>query len=167
MNSNCSDSPETPNLGQNRQFLAPVNLKFDGWPWKQQGNSSVLLQALCIISNPSVNSNWNYSPEKPKAGQKRRFVVPCDFEIWWMILKNNRVLFCSTLSLCIISKPSVNSNWSYDPGTLISGQNWRFFIPCDIEIWGKTLKNNRATFLCYAASSFMHHFIAIIEFKLE
>ena len=29
-----SHSPETSNLGQNRQFLCRVTLKFDGWPWK-------------------------------------------------------------------------------------------------------------------------------------
>ena len=40
------------------------------WPWnsmdefeKQQGTSSILFQASSIISKPSVNSNWSYSPE--------------------------------------------------------------------------------------------------------
>ena len=37
-----------------------------------------------------VNSNWSYSPETPNLGQNRRFLEPCDLEIWWMILKNNR-----------------------------------------------------------------------------
>ena len=27
---------------------------------------------------------------------------------------------------------------------LNSGQNWRFFVPCDLEIWRTTLKNNKA-----------------------
>ena len=31
---------------------------------KQQGISFMLLQALCIISQPSVNSNWSYSSER-------------------------------------------------------------------------------------------------------
>ena len=31
-------------------FLSCVTLKFDRWPWKLQGTSSMLLQALCIIS---------------------------------------------------------------------------------------------------------------------
>ena len=31
--------------------------------------SSMSLQALCIISQPAVNSNWSYSPEAPKLGQ--------------------------------------------------------------------------------------------------
>ena len=29
--------------------------------------------------------------------------------------------------LCIISKASMNSNWSYSPEMLKSGQNWIFF----------------------------------------
>ena len=40
------------------------------WPWnlmddleELQGTSSTLHQALCIISNPLVNSNWSYCPE--------------------------------------------------------------------------------------------------------
>ena len=31
---------------------------------KQKDTSFILRQALCIISNPSVNSNWSYSPER-------------------------------------------------------------------------------------------------------
>ena len=54
-------------------FLAvrPRNLRDDFE--KQQGTSSMLFQALCIISEPLVKSNWSYSPETPKLGQNRRF----------------------------------------------------------------------------------------------
>ena len=52
-------------------------------------------------------------------------------------------------ALCIISYPLVNSNFSYSPETLNSGQNRRFFEPCDLEIWPMTFKNNRAPLLCY------------------
>ena len=41
------------------------------------------------------------------------------------------------------------------PKMLNSGQNWRFFVPHDLEIWWMTLKNNRP--LCSAALSFVHH----------
>ena len=50
---------------------------------------------------------------------------------------------------CIISYPFVNSNLSYSPETLNSGQNRRFFEPCDLEILRMTLKKNRASLLCY------------------
>ena len=42
---------------------------------KQQDTSIVLYQALCIISKPSMNSNWSYIPETLDSGQNRRFCV--------------------------------------------------------------------------------------------
>ena len=35
----------------------------------------MLFQAVCIISQPSFNSNWSYSPETLNSGQKRQFFV--------------------------------------------------------------------------------------------
>ena len=40
---------------------------------KQLGTSSMWLQALCIISYPSANSNLSYSPETLDSGENRRF----------------------------------------------------------------------------------------------
>ena len=45
------------------------------------------------------------------------------------------------------------------------GQNWQFFIPWNLEIWRITWKT--IGHLPYATSSFVQHFIAIGEFKLE
>ena len=61
--------------------------------------------------------------------------------------------------MCIISNPSVNSTWSYNPGTLNSGQNRQFFVPWDLEIWWMTLENNRAPLLDYIklCASFQSH----------
>ena len=77
------------------------------WPWnlmddleKQQGTSSVLHQALCIISNPLVNSNCSYSPEMLNLGQNWRFSVLCDLKIWWMTLTNNRAPLLCYFKLC-------------------------------------------------------------------
>ena len=60
----------------------------------------MLLQALCIISEPFVYSNWSYSPETPNLGQIRRFLEPCDLEIWQMTLKNNRAPLLCCFQLC-------------------------------------------------------------------
>ena len=48
---------------------------------------------------------------------------------------------------------------------LNSGQNQGFFVPCDLEIWQMTLRNNRHIF--YANLNFVHHVIVISVFKLE
>ena len=39
----------------------------------------MLLQALCKISEPLVNSNWSYSPEMPNLGQIWRFLPEASF----------------------------------------------------------------------------------------
>ena len=41
-----------------------------------------------------------YSPETPNLGQNRWFFVPCDLEIWWMTLENNRVSPLCCFKLC-------------------------------------------------------------------
>ena len=46
-----------------------------------------------------MNSNWSYSPETPNLGQICRFLEPCDLEIWWMTLKNNRAPLLSNIKL--------------------------------------------------------------------
>ena len=60
----------------------PCNFTYD--LEKQQGPSSILLQALCIISEPLVNSNWGYSPETANLGQNQRFFsrVTLQFDGW-------------------------------------------------------------------------------------
>ena len=65
-------------------------------------------------------------------------------------------------TLCIISKPWMNSNWSYSPETHNLDQNWQLFILCDLEILRMALKNNRAPLLCclkFCASFRSHQWI--------
>ena len=46
-----------------------------------------------------MNSNLSYSLETPNLGQIRRFLEPCDLEIWRMTLKNNRAPLLSNIKL--------------------------------------------------------------------
>ena len=91
----------------NTQFGSKSAIFCPVWPWnlmdnlgKQKGTSSMPLQALCIISYPLVNSNLSYSPETPYLGQIQWFLEPCDLEIWWMTLKNNRAPLLCYFKLC-------------------------------------------------------------------
>ena len=61
----------------------------------------MLLQALCSISYPLVNSNWSYSPEMANLGQIWRFLALCDLELWPMTLKNIRAPLLSNIKLYI------------------------------------------------------------------
>ena len=55
----------------------------------QHCTSSILRQALSIISKPSVNSNLSNSPETLNSSQNWRLSVPCGLEIIRMTLENN------------------------------------------------------------------------------
>ena len=54
---------------------------------------------------------------------------------------------------------------SYSPETPNLGEIRRFFEPCDLEIWRMTLETIGDLF--NTTSSFVHHFVAIGEIKLE
>ena len=81
-------------------FWAVWPRNFTDDPQKQKGISFMLLQALCIISYPLVNSNLSYSPETPNWGQIRRCLEPCDLVIWHMTLQNNRAPLLCYFKLC-------------------------------------------------------------------
>ena len=109
----CDRPSNLTQIGFQSSIFQPV------WPWnfmddlkKQSGTSSILREALCIISNPSVNLNWSYSRKMLNSGHI------------------GDILSCVTLKF--------------------DGWPW------------KTIGH-----LSYAASSFVHHFIDIGEFKLE
>ena len=139
MNSNWSCSPETPNLGQIRRFLSRVILKFDWWPCKTIGTFSMLLQALCSISYPFVNSNLSYSPETLNLDQKSSFVEPCDLQTWQMTLKkNNRAPLLCYFKRCASFRTHWELNWSYSLEMPNLGQNQRFFL----AVWPSNLTDN-------------------------
>ena len=166
----------------------------------------MLLQALCSISYPLVNSNWSYSPETPNLGQIRRFLEPCDLEIWRMTFKNNRAPLLCYFKLCA----SFHSHWWIQTGVTVRKRPiwvkfgdfspvWPWNLTDDLEqgksegfescdwpivrkrpIWVKigdflycvTLKFDGWPWktighLSFAVSSFVQHFIATGEFKLE
>ena len=91
-----------------------------------------------------------YSPETPNLGQNRWCFVPCDLEIWWMTLENNRAPLLCCFKLCATFH---SHRWIETGVTVRKRPIWvkiRWFLePCDLEIWRMTLKNNRAPLLCY------------------
>ena len=126
----------------------------------------MLLQALCIISEPSVIPNWRYSPETPNLGQNRPFLEPCDLAIWRMTLKNNRapLLFYFKLYASFHSHRWIQAGVTVRKRP-IWVKNIDFFsrVTLQFDVWPwKTIGR-----LFYATSSFVHHFVAIGDFKLE
>ena len=100
MNSNWSYSPETPNLGQIQQLLQPRDLEI--WWMTLKNNRAPLLcySKLCA----SFHSHWWIQTgvtvqKRPILVKNRRFLEPCDLEIWRMTLKNNRAPLLSNIKL--------------------------------------------------------------------
>ena len=86
------------------QIIDFFPLKFDGWPRKTIGTSSILCQALCIISIPSgefENWNWSYSLETLNSDWNWRYFVLCYLEIRWMTLENIRAHLLYYIKLCV------------------------------------------------------------------
>ena len=101
-----------------------------------------------------------------KLDSNRRFFSPCDLEIWWMTPQNNRASLLCYFKLFA----SFRSHWWIQTGVTV----WKrliwvkiddFFRRLTLQFDGwpwKTIEH-----LFYGASSFVHHFVAISEFKLE
>ena len=133
---------------------------------KQYGTSFILHQALCTISNPSVNSNWSYSPETPNSGKNWRFFVPRDLEIRWMTLKNKRAPLLDYIKLCV---PFQSHRWSQTGVTVRKPSVW---VKLEIFLSIVTLKFDGWPWetigrIFYTTLSIVRHFKAIGKFKLE
>ena len=137
-----------------------------------------------------------YSLEMPNLGQNRWCFVPCDPEIGWMTLENNRASFlcCFKFGQHFIAIGEIklelqSGNAQFGSNLTIFRAVWPWNLTDDLE-QGKSegfdscdqprnlkLDSNRQFFrpwpcktighLFYATSSFVHHFVAIGEFKLE
>ena len=143
-----------------------MTFKFDGWPRKIIGHFFYTTSSFVHHLKPLVNSNWSYCPKMLKSGQNPWFFVPCDLEIWWMILKNNRAPFLCYFKLCT----SFQSYQCLQTGVRVRKRSIRVKISnllsrVTLKFDGWTWKTTGHLF--YDASSFMHHFIAIGEFKLK
>ena len=92
------------------------------------------------------------------------FFVPCDLEIWRMTLKNNRALLLCYLKICA----TFRSHRSIQTGiTVLKHKKLSIFYPVkSLEMSQVTVKYTIVQ-LSYATLSFVHHFIAIYEFKME
>ena len=120
--------------------------KFGGWPQKVTGHlfftTSGLVHRFKSICEFTVRKRSIWF----KIGNSiSRVTFKFDGGPW----KTTWHIFYATLSFVIIPHSWVNSNWSYSLETSNSGQNWPHFVPCDLEIWRMTLKDNRAPLLCH------------------
>ena len=99
-----------------------------------------------------------------KLDLNRRFSSPCDLEIWWMTLKNNRAPLLCNFKLFA----SFRSHWWIQTGVTVRKR--LIWVKMDAFFSRVTLKfdgwpSKTIGHLFYAISSFVQHFVAIGEFK--
>ena len=77
-----------------------MTLKFDRWPWKTIGH--LFYATSSFVHHFVVIGEFKLELQSGNAnlGQIRWFLEPCDLEIWWMTLKNNRAPLLSHIKLC-------------------------------------------------------------------
>ena len=101
-----------------------------------------------------------------KLDLNRRFISPCDLEIWWMTQKNNGAPLLCYFKLFA----SFRSDWWMQ--TRVTVRKRLIWVKINAFLSRVTLKFDRwpsktIGHLFYATSSFVQHFVAIGVFKLE
>ena len=147
-------------------FLFRMNLKFDGWPWKTKGHLFYTTSSFVQHFKAIGIFKLELQSGNAQLGSKLAFFVPLDLENWQMTLKNNRAPLLYYIKRCA----AFQNHWYIETGVTVRKRSVRvkigdFLSRVTFKIKGwpwKTIGH-----LSYAASSFVHHFIAIGEFKLK
>ena len=132
----------------------------DEWPWKSIGH--IFYNMSSFVHHFKANSEFKLELQSgnDQFGSKSVFFWPRDLEIWWMTLKNNRVPLIYYIKLCASFQTGVTVRKRSFPAKIDK------FLSCvNLKFDGLPWKAIRHLF--YATSRFVHHFIAICEFKLE
>ena len=149
VNSNWSYSPETRNSCQNWRFLSHVTLNFDVWPWKTIWRlfyTTSTFVRYCKDNGEFKLEILSWNAHRVKIGDFLSCVTS-NFDGWrWNKIGH---LFYDTLSFVLRFKDIGELKLQLQSGNAQFGSKSAIFFPCDIEIRRKTLKNNRAPFLCY------------------
>ena len=143
-----------------------MTLKYDGWPWKTKGHLSFTVSSFVQHFIAIHEFKLELQSGNAQFGSNStifRAVWPC---IWRMTLKNNRAPLLCYFKLYA----SFHSHrWIQAGVTVRKRPIWvkidDFFSRVTLKFEGWPWKTIGHLF--YATSSFMHHFVAIGEFKLE
>ena len=143
-----------------------MTLKFDVWPKKIIGHLFYTTSSVVFHFKSIGEFKLKLHSRNAQFGSNRWFLVPCDLEIWWMTLENNRAPLLYYIKL----SASFQIHWWIETEVSVRKRSIRVkigdFLSCvtlKFDGWpSKTIGH-----LFYVASSFVHHFTAISEFKLE
>ena len=155
------------NSGQNQRFFAPCDLEIQWMTLKNIRDPLLCYIKLCASFQSHRWIQTKVTVRKRSIRAKMGdFLSRVTFQIWWMTLKNNRAprLCCFKLYASFHYHRWIQTKVTVRKRSIrvkINDFLSRMTLKFDEWPW-KTIGH-----LFYATSSFMHHFVAIGEFKLE
>ena len=147
--------------------FSPCDLEI--WQMTSKNNRAPLLYHIKLYASFQIHrwsQTWVTVLKRPIWVKICDFFVPCDFEIWWMTLKNNRAPLLYYIKLCA----SFQSHGWIQTGITVRKRsiqvkigNFLSRVALIFDGWPwKTIG-----LLFYTTSSIVQHFGATGEFKLE
>ena len=109
--------------------------------------------------------NWSSSPESLNSDWNWRYSVLCYLEIRWMTLENNRAHLLYYIKLCASFQIHLWNKGGVTVRKLLIWVNIDFLSCVTLKFNGWHWKTKGHLF--YTTLSFVHHFKAMAEFKLE
>ena len=160
-------SLETLNSGQNCRFFVPPDLQI--WWMILENNRAPLLYYVKLCASFQIRRWIQTGVTVRKCSIRVKigdFFVLCDLEIWQMTLKHNRAPLLCCFKLCASCH---SHHWIQTGVTVRKCPIWvkigDFLSPVTLKFDGWQWKT--IGYLFHTMSSFVHHFKAIGEFKLE
>ena len=144
-------------------FLSCVTMKFDEWPLKSTGH--LFHTTPSFVHHFKAIGKFELELQSRNTQSRSKSEISC-LEIWWINLKNKRPPLLCHLKLCAsFHSYQWNHTWVTVRKRPIQGKidDFMYCVAFKFDRWPwKTIGH-----LFYATSSFVHHFIAICEFRQE
>ena len=144
-------------------FSPCVTFKFDGWPWKTVGHLFYTMSSFAHHFKTIGEFKLKLQSRNAQFGSKSAIFCPCDLEIWW--ITSERASLLQYVKLCALFErhPWIQIRVTVQKRSIrVKICNFLSCVTLKFDGWPwKTIGH-----LFYAASSFLHHFIAFSEFKL-
>ena len=109
------DRPSNLNLDSNRQFFRPCDREI--WWMTSKNNRALLLYHVKLCA--SFQIHWwiqtGFTVQKRSIQVEIGDVIPCDLEIWWTTLENNRAPLLCYFKLCA----AFRSHWWIQTGVTV------------------------------------------------
>ena len=138
-------------------FLSRVTLKCDGWPWKKIGH--LFYAAWSFVHHFKAIGEFKLELKSGNAHFGSKSVIFCPMWPWnltddWKIIGH---LFYAASSFLYHFIAIDKFKLELKSGNAQFRSKSAIFVPCDLEIWRMTLKNNRAPLLCCIKLSVSFH----------